>query len=105
MNSYSHLYWFYAMTNAQWGQRATIERDSLHSRYEVNQWGIDVTVPGLTASQMRKILAAKLVAAGYVEDHSMSSRNSFMKQVGNERRYASLSGEKNTLHIWAKVYR
>lgn len=105
MTSYSHLYWIYAMINVQWSKQATIERDSLHSRYEVNKWGIDVTVPGLTANQMRKVLAAKLEAAGYKEHGGMSSRDSYMKEVGTERRHVSLSGAKNTLHIWAKIYR
>jgi len=104
MNSYSHLYWFYAMINVQWGKQATIKRDSLHSRYEVNQWGIDVTVPGLTASKMREVLATKLVAAGYTEDASVGSHRVFAKRIGNERRHVSLSGYEKTLHIWAKVY-
>lgn len=91
INAYRLQYWLYAVLNKKFGKMISFERDSLHSRYEVNRHNFQVH--GVPYSIVCLELSKVLTDAGYVKETN-SSGETFKKEVLRgkklERHYISL---------------
>jgi hypothetical protein len=84
MNSYRLQYWLYAIVATHLGRDVKIERDSLHSRYEVNRHGMYLSSKTRTPEFIEQVVLEILLASGYkiVKDGGFRY---FMKQFGTRK--------------------
>lgn len=60
MNKYKLQYWIYACLNKKFGQEVILHRDSLHSIYQVNRHGFEISTNTAPIALVREWLFAKL---------------------------------------------
>lgn len=78
INAYRLQYWLYAILNKKFGKMISFERDSLHSRYEVNRHNFQVY--GVPHSIVCLELSKILINAGYIKEKGIMG-DTFKKEV------------------------
>lgn len=112
LNNYSLQYWLYAIIAKNFGKNAKMTRDFLHSRYEVNRHGFDVT--GVDSATLIGVFREILVKAGFSEVKRYEYAVEFSRKtnVGKKdvsefvsfRLDESIAGKKKT-YIYPRVYK
>jgi hypothetical protein len=100
INGYRLQYWLYAMLNKNFGHEVKFHRDNLHSLYEANRHGFEVSTNTQNIHEVFKLLEAQLLEAGYVRDTQWTD-GSFIKITerasGQEKLYVSLKMQQHGL--------
>lgn len=72
INAYRLQYWLYAMLNKKFGSEVKFHRDSLHSRYQVNRHGFEISTNTLPIAEVKKWLLENLSNSGFIKDPNWS---------------------------------
>lgn len=100
INSYRLQYWVYAILNKEFGSEVKIQRDSLHSRYEVNRHGFYVKTNTLSLKKVKEYIQKYLTTVNYVNEKSFGA-DVFSKtnQKGKKSELLSISMKEEAKHI------
>lgn len=99
MKPSSTLYFIYCLVASRWGKSVKIKRDSLHSRYKVNQYGVKLS--GVSPHQMLYHLSHEFWNAGYDEERP----NMFTRVVGKTKTYIHFSTQQDSLDVVVFAYK
>lgn len=85
-------YWLYAILNSKFGSEVTFTRDPLHSQYEVNKHGFEISTNTLDIEVVENWLIDKLIQSGFSHEKWFGVMHSFLKE--NEAYVSIRSKEK-----------
>lgn len=90
MTKYKIQYWLYAILNSKFGSEVKFTRDSLHSMYEVNRHGFEISTNTMNLSLVESWLEDKLISSDFSINRDYSFEKSFVKLENNQQIYISL---------------
>ncbi len=98
INNYRLQYWLYALLNKKFGKEVKLKRDSLHSRYEVNRHGFNITTNTLSIKEVKKYLKQYLENCKFIEEDYCGIH------YKRDKVYISISEYDNTIYCCGRVY-
>lgn len=92
MTKYRAQYWLYAILNKQFGKEVKFTRDSLHSRYEVNRHGFEVSTNTLSLKVVEKWLENKLLESSF--ETVKDEKGYYSKNIAGKKFYIYLQEQR-----------